>query len=165
MPLVAVLLAALVVGGCDEEAPTEPDAQIPNIISEDLDGERFLLSETEGEVVMLSFFQPSCGGCQAEAPVLRSLHERFAGDGLVIVAVDAGLSTEEELRAFKERFELPYRIVYDDQRIITQGYRVQETPTTYVISRDAELLGPYVGAQREATWTELLQPLLAEGGR
>lgn len=160
----AVLLCGLAIAGCNEEAPTEPETKIPNIISEDLEGESFLLSETQGSVVLLSFFKPSCDACRAEAPVLRALHERFRDDGLVIVSIDAGLSTEEELRAFKNQFELPYRILYDEQGAITRGYGVQRTPTTYVISRDVELLGPYVGVHSEEEWAELLVPLLNSAG-
>ena len=160
-----LLLAALSAGGfavagCSD-GPTEPgDPPIPNIVSTDLQGDPFLLSDTQGSVVLLSFFQPSCTGCRAEAPVLRRLHEQFADDGLIIVAIDAAASTDEELQGFKDAFDLPYRILYDKNLIITRGYRVRQTPTTYVISRDADLLGPYVGVHPEEEWVELLLPLL-----
>ena len=161
---VVLLLCGLMMAGCDEEAPTESEFPVPNIRSVDLEGEPFLLSETQGKVVLLNFFQPSCAGCQAEAPVLRALHERFAGAGLLIVGIDAGISTEEELKQFKADFELPFRILYDDAGIITNGYGIRQTPTTYVISRNADLYGPYVGVRPEEEWVELLQPLLADPG-
>ena len=161
----ALLLCGLMVAGCGEEAPTEPEPiEPPDFIREDLQGQAFQLSDTQGKVVLLSFFRPSCGGCQAEAPVLRALHERFADDGLVIVGIDAGVSTEAELQGFKEAFDLPFRILYDKDLRVTRGYGVQRTPTTYVIDRDVELHGPYVGAHREEAWVELLEPLLNAGG-
>lgn len=163
LPSLALLLGGLLMAGCDESAPTESKIEIPNITTVDLQGEPFLLSETQGKVVLLSFFQPSCAGCQAEAPVLRALHEQFADDGLVIVGIDAGISTEEELQEFKEEFDLPFRILYDDAGLITRGYGVRRTPTTYVITRDADLYGPYVGAHPEEEWIGLLQPLLEAG--
>ena len=162
----AALLGVPATVGCDDEMPTEPDVRPREFTLPDVDGDPFTLSDTRGKVVMLSFFSPTCSACQLEAPELAALHERYSDEGLVVIGVGIR-SGVEALRAFKETYDLPYRVLVDDGLVSTSayGYPVSATPTTYVINRDAELLGPYVGAQREATWTELLQPLLAEGGR
>ena len=155
----AALFGVVATAGCNEEAPTEPDLRPKEFTLPDVEGNSFTLSDTQGKVVMLSFFSPTCSACRAEAPELVALHEQYSDEGLVIVGIGIR-SNADALRAFKEAYKLPYRVLIDNGVVSTVGYPVSATPTTYIIGRDLEVVGRVVGLRSEEEWAVALEPLL-----
>ena len=52
-----------------------------------LDGEPFTLAQLRGKVVLVRFWTDTCPFCEASAPGLEALHERYGGDGLVVLGL------------------------------------------------------------------------------
>lgn len=145
----AGLLLVLLVTGCEND-PITPDPRPPDFELTDLEGNVFKLSQTQGSVVILTFFAPWCPVCQSEAPVLGELYEEFHHDGLEIVAVAVQADSLDQIRAFKDDLDVPYRILVDDGRVSSAaGYGVANVPTTYFIDRDVNLYGPFGHLEKE----------------
>ncbi len=153
LPLLVLLLV-----GCSDENPVEQDVEVPDFRLPDLEGNTFQLSSTQGKVVVLTFFATDCHACQEEAPRLVALHDQFAGKGLEIVAVALRARSVDEVKAFKEAYGIPYRIVIDNG-VVEGGYGVSRTPTTYIIDRDVKAYGPYP-AMTEEEMANLIKPFL-----
>ena len=134
------------------------DPRPPNFTLNDLDGNAFQLSSTQGSVVMLHFFAPWCTICQQEAPLINELHRDFSRLGLVVVGIAVNAASVEQIEEFRDTYDVPYRILVDDGRVSSLGYGVTNIPTTYFIDRDVNLIGPY-GARTKDEYVGIIEPL------
>jgi peroxiredoxin len=82
-----------------------------------LDGQQVKLSDFRGRPVVLAFFAVACGPCRAEAPHLSELAERYAGEGLVVLAVNAWDEDEPAVRRFANDHGLKQRILLYGQEV------------------------------------------------
>ena len=156
----ALALCMLIGAGCKEDNPVAVvDPRPPDFTLADLDGNTFQLSSTQGKVVLLHFFAPWCPVCQSEAPVLAELHDQFGAAGLVIVAVAVQAVSLDQIRNFKDTYEVPYLILVDDGRVSVVGYGVNSIPTTYFIDKEVALSGPF-GPLSKEEFVDRIQPLL-----
>lgn len=135
--------------------------------------EPLMLSDLHGKVVLLDFWGYWCPPCVAQMPRLMSLHERYAEDGLVIIAVhdDSASSIEDLDQKLKETREslwrgrdlafpvaldgggrtmIPDRIGRQTSGATTAAYGVDSWPTTVLINRDGVVVQAIDLADEEA---------------
>jgi peroxiredoxin len=86
--------------------------------------------------VVLHFWATWCPICRGEVSKLTRIHEQFAHQGVLILAV----SVDENLTAlgeFVRTAALPYPVIADQAPFpIATQYRVQGIPTTYILAPD-----------------------------
>ncbi|MDP8905404.1 MAG: TlpA family protein disulfide reductase [Chloroflexota bacterium] len=128
----------------------------------DLDGEPIRLAELRGRVVWLNFWATWCPPCQEETPVLRDLHERYADDGLELVAVSVQETSVEDVRDYVETYDLGYTVGFDATSAIFHTYRVFGLPTQFFIDRDGVIRHIVLGPVTRDQAANLVTPLLAE---
>ncbi len=136
--LVALLMAAVVVGGAAE--PTDPST----LTLKTLDGTGTVrLDSFRGRPVLLTFWASWCGPCREELPELEKLYNELAGKGFVLltVNVDAAPAVGER---FVERIglNLPvYRM--DGSEMAALG--VYGLPTNILLDREGRIVKVYAG--------------------
>jgi thiol-disulfide isomerase/thioredoxin len=59
---------------------------------ETFDGDSLALADLEGKVALVTFWTSWCPACQAEMPILDSLHTALAGSGFVSVGINEDVS-------------------------------------------------------------------------
>jgi thiol-disulfide isomerase/thioredoxin len=97
------------------------------------------LSELRGYVVLLDFWASTCTPCRVSMPHLESLREQFAGDGLVVLAVNLDVS-EDAAREFIEGGDYAeFVVVRDDQESVKSLYGVDGIPHTFLIDRQGTI--------------------------
>ncbi len=104
----------------------------------DLDGNPVRLADLRGKVVWLNFWATWCPPCQGETPVLRTMAERY-GDQLAIVGIAVQETTPDDVRAYAQRYELPYTIAFDASADVFDLYRVFALPTQVIIGPDGRI--------------------------
>lgn len=102
-----------------------------------LDGHAFNLADSKGKVVIIDFWATTCGPCVRELPELKSLREKYSGQGLEIVGVS--LDTDKDaLNRFVEREKLYWPQYYDpageDSAVATQ-FGVRAIPVLWLVDR------------------------------
>ena len=102
----------------------------------DLDGRPIRLEDLRGKAVWINFFATWCPPCQGETPVLRDLAERYEDQGLEVVAVSVQETTADDVRAYAERYQLPYTIGFDASGHAFHQYRVSALPTQFFLDSD-----------------------------
>jgi thiol-disulfide isomerase/thioredoxin len=131
------------------------------------------LSELRGRVVLLDFWATWCGPCRMTMPKLKTLHERFKKDGLVVVGLTqffgrAGrtvVTPAEELeflRAYKKELKLPYAFAVADDARNDLRYGVRVIPTAFVLDRRGRVRHISIGASDDDSLAEVIKKLLAE---
>ncbi|MCG8381702.1 MAG: TlpA family protein disulfide reductase [Gammaproteobacteria bacterium] len=105
---------------------------------------RVSLEQFRGQVVYLDFWASWCAPCRASFPWMNGLHEKYAGDGFVILAVNldkfAGLR-----EAFLKEIPARFSIAYDHHEHVAEQYGIDLMPTAVLISREGFILEKHVG--------------------
>ena len=108
-----------------------PDFSLPRLAGE----ADVALSELRGYVVLLDFWASTCTPCRVSMPHLESLRQQFAGDGLIVLAVNLDVS-ENAAREFIEGGDYAeFIVVRDDQESVKLLYDVDGIPRTFLIDR------------------------------
>ncbi len=124
-------------------------------VSEWVKGEPVTLAELKGKVVLLDFWGLWCGPCRKAMPKLVELHEKYARDGLEIIALhDASQSKASllgENRQYLDLSDIPFRVAIDaaphegpEAQLVGQGktieaYGVTGFPTLLLIDKDGQV--------------------------
>ncbi|HET9456987.1 MAG TPA: redoxin domain-containing protein [Candidatus Limnocylindrales bacterium] len=120
----------------------------------DLDGQPVRLADLRGRGVWLNFWASWCPPCQAETPILRDLAEQYVDDGLTVVGISVQETSEADVRAYAERYQLGYTIAADVSGHIFRLYRPPGLPTQVFIGPDGAIrsivLAPLSAAAAEA---------------
>lgn len=87
-----------------------------------------LLSEVlGGKTTFLFYYLPTCSHCQAAAPAVKKLYERY-GKKLPFLGVASGRSRLSDVRAFAELYGLDFPMVQDSSSGFAQGNALRGTP-------------------------------------
>jgi len=113
----------------------------------DLSGKKVSLSSLKGQVVFLNFWATWCPPCRAEMPSMERLHKRFKDKGLVILAVN--LQEEAKtVRKFVAANKLSFPVLLDSDGRIGAIYGARSIPTSYLVSRDGNVLAGTIGGRQ-----------------
>jgi thiol-disulfide isomerase/thioredoxin len=108
------------------------------------DGGLLRLSDLRGKVVFLNFWATWCPACREEMPGMERLYQEFRHRGFVIAAVNLQES-RETVSAFMKQLGLTFPAALDRDGAVSDRYRVRFVPTTYLVSREGDVLGRVVG--------------------
>lgn len=151
--LLAVLIAAS--AACAETAAP---------VAADINGREWInsaplsLPKLRGKVVLVEFWTYSCSNCLHVLPYVAQWHERYAGQGLVVIGVHTPEYDYERssanLRAAVERLQIRFPVVQDNDYRIWNAYANRFWPALYLIDRTGRIVYHHFGegsyAQTEA---------------
>ncbi|GAB4279239.1 MAG: thioredoxin-dependent thiol peroxidase [Marinilabiliales bacterium] len=93
----------------------------PDFTGIDENGKEIRLSDYKNKKLVLYFYpKDMTPGCTAEACDLRDNYNRLINDGFEILGVSP--DTEERHKKFKEKYELPFPLIADPEKIIIKKY-------------------------------------------
>ena len=110
----------------------------PNFTLKSADGDNIRLSEYLGHVVMLNFWATWCGPCRQEMPHLNQLYETYKNLGFVVLGVNLD-EKKRQARSLTSELGVTYPNVFDQDKKVSQSYRVDAMPTTVLIDRDGSV--------------------------
>lgn len=105
----------------------------PDFIFEYLKGRRIALRTLRGRPRLLNFWKSWSAPCLVELRYLQKLHNRFAREGLVILAINDGEDPQRAREIFEEN-AFTFGFVTDPDRHIAELYGVNCWPTTISIN-------------------------------
>ncbi len=128
------------------------------------------LAEARGEkVVLLEFWTYSCYNCQNVQPHMNAWHERYAGDGLLVVGVHTPEFEFEKEYANVEvavrEAGIEYPVVLDNDQATWDAYDNRYWPAVYLIDADGFVRYEHFGEGAYEQTGEKIEELLAERDR
>ena len=109
----------------------------PSFITKDDQGNTVSLSDFVSKVVVLYFYpKDDTPGCTIEAQGFRDNYQQYQDQDMVVL----GVSNDDEAshKMFKEKYGLPFRLLADTDRSISQAYDVDAggyaKRVTYIIN-------------------------------
>jgi thiol-disulfide isomerase/thioredoxin len=105
----------------------------------DLDGKPVQLAALRGRAVWLNFWASWCPPCQFETPTVRDVAEAYRNRGLTVVGVSVRESSEANVRAYAEKYQLGYTIGADVTGAVYDAYRLNGIPTSFFIGPEGAI--------------------------
>jgi thiol-disulfide isomerase/thioredoxin len=154
MLLLALTLMITACGSEDKQDPgTETVSESNNMMSgemtdaqyveqasfEDMSGNTVSVSDFEGKVVLIDFWETWCKPCLAIFPTMQKLQEEYPDD-FVVLAVNPGFAdTKEDAQNFIDEHDYDFKYLLDSNNL-SEKLSVQSIP--YKVYVDAE--GNYI---------------------
>jgi len=117
-----------------DKTVVQVEQEAPDFVLSTLGGDSFQLSALRGKGVVLNFWGTWCQPCKDEMPALEKVYQDFKDQGVTVVGLNIG-ETDVSVKAFRERYDLHFPIVMDQNKEITQLYGIGPIPTTYFIDQ------------------------------
>ena len=105
----------------------------------DVDGNPVSLEDLRGKAVWINFFASWCPPCQGETPVLREVAEKYKDQGLEVVAVSVQETTADDVREYRDRYDLDFTVGFDGSGHVFHQYRVYALPTQFFVDPDGAI--------------------------
>jgi len=110
-----------------------------DFILKDLNGERFMLSQQKGKPVLIIFSTTWCPTCRSEIPHYKKIYDAYAALGLIMVNIDIQ-ETKDKVSRFHDTYQLPYRMLLDEEGLVAEAYRIVGVPTMILIDQNSNLV-------------------------
>ena len=126
------------------------------------------MQELRGQVVLIDFWTYSCINCLRTLPYLREWHDRYAGEGLVIVGVHTPEFEFEKLygnvaqATITEGVDWP--VVQDNEFAVWRSYSNRYWPAKYLVDQSGVIRYRHFGEGRYAETEEQIRSLLEDAG-
>ena len=122
---------------------------------QDLTGKTWKLSDLRGKVVVVNFWATWCPPCRKEMPDLQALHDRFAAQNLVILAI----SDEQpgKVQSFIQERKVTFPVLLDPGRKVNEAFVVEGIPKTFVFDRDGKLVAQSIDMRTRDQFVAMLK--------
>ncbi len=131
-----------------------------------LNSEPLSAEDLRGKVVLVEFWTFGCWNCHNVEPYVKAWHERYAGDGLVIIAVHTpefeSEKRVERVRDYLAKKGIRYAVPIDNDHAIWKSFGNRYWPAFYLIDRRGQIRHVRVGEGGHAATESAIQRLLAE---
>lgn len=162
--LAAVLALALALGlqlsRRNTARPTSGPA--PDFSLAGFSGDELRLSDYRGQVVLINFWASWCPPCRDEAPDLQALYQEYRDRGFVVLGVNMLESAQRKALEFIDEFGITYPNGEDIGEKVTNLYRVEAPPESFLIDRRGDVRRFFIGSIRYFDAQTAIETLLAE---
>ena len=120
------------------------------------------ISELRGKVVFINFWASWCKPCEQEAAVLEEAWKYYQPSGKVVFLGVDYVDTEPEARVFLKKFGNTYPNGPDLGTAISQMFRIQGVPETFIVDTNGILryvkIGPFLSVDEIRAMIDPLLP-------
>jgi peroxiredoxin len=161
--VLAALLAALAPGAQAADDVCNVSRRKANLdfTVKDIEGKDVLLSQYQGQVVLLNFWATWCVPCQREIPALTALYRDYKKRGFVVL----GVSVDAEVRSIKPfaremKMNYPVLIGAGREDLSKAFGPFIGFPTSVLVARDGQVCVRHVGVVSKAQLERQIAALL-----
>lgn len=122
------------------------------------------LEKYRGDVIYLDFWASWCGPCVKSFPWMQAMHEKYAVQGLKIVAVTVDES-KADVDAFLKKNPVSFEIVHDPEGKWAAEFGLVGMPTSFIIGRDGKQISRHVSFRNDMAADYEAEIVKALGGQ
>ena len=157
--LIAAVASLILAVSMAMAAPLKEGDAFPDLTAVGLEGS---LPDTKGKVVLVDFFASWCGPCKESFPAMQDLHKKYAGKGLVILAINLD-KKKADMDEFLKAHPADFAIVRDATNKLVAQIKIPTMPTSFLLNREGKVVSVHRGFKGEETrkkYTEEIEALL-----
>ncbi len=139
--------------------PVEVNMPAPTLSLENINGNVEALTDYRDKIVLVNNWATWCPPCKAEMPTLVEYYQAHAGEGFVIVSIDAGES-KQTVQKFAEQYGMTFPVWLDPQGAAMDAFKNQSLPSSYVIDRTGTIRVMWVGEINRAMLEKYVTPVI-----
>ena len=102
------------------------------------------LSDYTGQVIYLDFWASWCKPCRKSFPFMNEIQRKFSKQGLKVIAINLD-PEQKDAQKFLKIVPAEFTLAYDPKGITSQKYQVTTLPTSYIISREGQIIDTHTG--------------------
>jgi len=112
-----------------------------------LEGDRVMLRDFHGKVLVLDFYATWCGPCRKSIPHLNELEKRMGTQDLQIVGLNVGGADDRiKVAGFAKELEIRYPLGFPDKPLTDLFLSDNDSiPQTFVFDRSGQLAKRFIG--------------------
>lgn len=131
-----------------------------------LNSEPLTMQQLRGKVVLVDFWTYTCINCINTLPHVKSWHQKYKDQDLVVVGVHTPeypfeRSTDNVKTAIK-RFDIRFPVAQDNRYATWSAYNNQYWPAFYLIDKKGQVVYTHFGEGQYAQTEAAIQALLAQ---
>ena len=134
-----------------------------------INSEPLSVSDFLDKIVLLDFWTYTCVNCVRTLPYLIEWHQKYAGEGLLIIGVHTPEFEFEKINqnvaSAVRGLGIEYVVAQDNERQTWQTYRVEAWPTKYIVDGSGFVRYYHRGEGSYADTELVIRYLLEEAGR
>ncbi len=121
----------------------------PDFALTGLDGAKHQLTDYKGRVTFVNFWATWCGPCRVELPALEKFMAQQGDKGAMVLAVNAGETTDQINSYFKENDISGLNVLLDSNIEVYSAYGINALPTTFIVDQKGVIRFRHFGMLRE----------------
>ncbi|AMO93428.1 ahpC/TSA family protein [Collimonas fungivorans] len=131
-----------------------------------LNSEPLTMQQLRGKVVLVDFWTYTCINCIHTLPYVKSWHQKYKDQGLVVVGVHTPeypfeRNTDNVKTAIK-RFDIGFPVAQDNRYATWTAYNNQYWPAFYLVNKKGQIVYTHFGEGKYAETEAAIQALLAQ---
>jgi len=132
-----------------------PEFTLPNISQTQTS-----LSDYQGKVIILDFWDTWCPPCRMEIPNFVKMQKEWGGKGLQIIGMALGRRGLKAVQSFAKDYKINYPIVIVDNTTLGEYGPIAGIPTTFVVGQNGKIYKKYIGYREKGIFEEDIKNLL-----
>ena len=142
-------------------------SELPNITGDTwLNSTSLHADDLKNKVVLVKFWTYGCHNCNAVEPYVIEWHNKYAEQGLLVIAVHTPEFTHEHqldnVRAYMKEHKVPYPVVLDNDFSNWRRFSNRYWPTLYLADRRGQLRYRKIGEGSYKETERWIKMLLSE---
>jgi thiol-disulfide isomerase/thioredoxin len=147
---VFIMFCALALSGCTSSSEVlEIGRPAPLFKLQDLSGQQISLDQYRGKIVLLDFWQTSCGPCRMIMPLLEKIQKEYP-DSMVLLAINLGES-RDAIQEYLRQQGLSSHVLLDQDQSVGGIYTTGAIPMQVLIDKEGIVRDIQIGFDPRVT--------------
>lgn len=120
-----------------------PDFELASI-----NGDTISSSILKGQLVLLEFWFPYCGGCVKSIPDVNDIQRKYKNSGLNVYGIEFTQSNDKGIKEYVEKFNIEYPTLHSGSDV-AKKYNVHSAPSFFLINKEGVIIYKRSGFDKE----------------
>jgi peroxiredoxin len=160
--LIFIFMTGCNQGGKSPASGNAESADAPDFTLIGLQRDTLRLSNFQGKIIILDFWDTWCPPCQKEIPDFVELYRTYQQKNVVIIGLALGREGEEKVKSFAAAQNISYPLAIADSTVLNAYGPIQGIPTTLIIDRNSKIVKRYIGFRAKNVFEKEIKALLDE---